>query len=246
MLSGKTAIVTGAAHGIGRATVKMMCDAGVQVVAMDMDADGLAEANTICGGQLKLVTVDLRDAAATQAAFETAKKLIGTPDILVNNVGQGARERASSFVDSQPDSWDFLIDICLKTTINCTHLVIGDMLERGSGKIVNIASDSAYIGAKASAVYAAAKNGVIGFTRSLAREIAESGINVNAIAPGYIQTRATAALPAEMVAKAKAETPMGILGEPDDIAHAIVFFAGPGSRYITGQTLIVNGGRWMN
>jgi len=246
MLSGKTAIVTGAAHGIGRATVKMMCDAGVQVVAMDMDADGLAGANTICGGQLKLVTVDLRDAAATQAAFEAANKLIGTPDILVNNVGQGARERASSFVDSQPDSWDFLIDICLKTTINCTHLVIGDMLERGSGKIVNIASDSAYIGAKASAAYAAAKNGVIGFTRSLAREIAESGITVNAIAPGYIQTRATDALPAEMVAKAKAETPMGILGEPDDIAHAIVFFAGPGSRYITGQTLIVNGGRWMN
>ncbi|OUS05159.1 hypothetical protein A9Q96_13785 [Rhodobacterales bacterium 52_120_T64] len=246
MLSGKTAIVTGAAHGIGRATVKMMCDGDVRVVAMDLDAEGLAEVNTICGGQLELLTVDLRNATATQAAFEAAKKLIGTPDILVNNVGQGARERASSFVDSQPDSWDFLIDICLKTTINCTHLVVGDMLERGSGKIVNIASDSAYIGAKASAAYAAAKNGVIGFTRSLAREIAESGISVNAIAPGYIQTRATAALPAEMVAKAKAETPMGILGEPDDIAHAVLFFAGPGSRYITGQTLIVNGGRWMN
>jgi NAD(P)-dependent dehydrogenase (short-subunit alcohol dehydrogenase family) len=245
-IENQIAIVTGAAHGIGRATAKLLAEAGARVVLMDRDTDGLADAQALIGTQVTCIPVDLLDPAATTTAFAQAEKEFGLADILVNNVGQGARERASTFRASEPESWDFMIDICLKTTIACTHQVIGGMQDRKSGKIVNIASDSAYIGAKASAAYAAAKNGVIGFTRSLAREVARDGVSVNAVAPGYIRTRATDALPPEFVEKAKDETPMGHLGEPEDIARAVLFFAGPGSRYITGQSLIVNGGRWMN
>ena len=112
--------------------------------------------------------------------------------------------------------------------------------------IVNIASDSAFIGSKSSAAYAAAKAGVIGFTRSLSRELAEFSITVNAIAPGYIKTRAMDQLPRAFVEKAIAETPLKRLGEPDDIAHAVAFFTSEQAGFVTGQTLIVNGGRWMN
>ena len=246
-LEGRTAVVTGAAHGIGRAIAHRLASEGACVVLMDRDAKGLKVALAEIGRErATIVAVDLLDGDAVAAAFVTARDLLGVPEILVNNVGQGARERAVPFRDSTPDLWDFLIDICLKTTIACTRQVIGGMQDRGSGKIVNIASDSAYLGAKAAAAYAAAKNGVIGFTRSLAREVAADGISVNAVAPGYIRTRAQDNLPSEFVEKAIAETPMGRMGEPEDIARAVAFFAGPGSRYITGQSLIVNGGRWMN
>jgi len=150
------------------------------------------------------------------------------------------------FRESDPQLSDFLIKISLQTTIDCSRQVVASMCDRHGGKIVNIASDSAFIGSKSAAAYAAAKAGVIGFTRSLSRELAPFQINVNAIAPGYIKTRASTLLPKAFIDKAIEETPLGFLGEPEDVANAVAFFASDESRYVTGQTLIVNGGRWMN
>lgn len=249
MLQDRIAVVTGAAHGIGRATAMLLAARGARVALLDVDAvalDATAEALRATGGSCSIGVVDLTVEEDVANIFQTIRAEFGPPDILVNNVGQGARENASSFAASTSDSWDFLISICLRTTILCRHRVIDDMQRRKSGKIINISSDSAFIGAKASAAYAAAKGGVISFTRSLARELAADRINVNAISPGYVRTRAIELLPKHHSEKALTETPMGMFGEPEDIANAVLFFASDMSRYITGQTLIVNGGRWMN
>ena len=245
-LSNNHALVTGAGQGIGRAIALGLVDAGANVSALDLDQAALDETVSMRpAGAIRGIGVDLLDPEATAIAITAARDAGGPVDILVNNVGQGAREKASCFIESDPAHWDFMIDICLKTTIRCTHLILPDMTERGTGKIVNISSDSAYFGARASAVYAAAKNGVIGFTRSLARELANQGISVNAVAPGYIQTRAMDRLPTELIDKARADTPMGKLGTPEDVARMVVFLVGEGSNFVTGQTIIVNGGRWM-
>lgn len=249
LLNDKIVVVTGAAHGIGRATAIKLAGEGAHVALFDLDEAGLTETANIvgvAGGRTLCTPVNLLQEDAVTAAFQRVRSALGPVDILVNNVGQGAREKASSFAASSKDSWDFLIAICLQTTIMCSHQVVADMQARKRGKIVNISSDSAMIGAKASAAYAAAKGGVISFTRSLSRELAADGINVNAVAPGYIRTRALELLPASLSRKALAETPMGMFGEPEDIANAVLFFASDMSRYVTGQTLIVNGGRWMN
>jgi NAD(P)-dependent dehydrogenase (short-subunit alcohol dehydrogenase family) len=249
MLAGKIAAITGPAHGIGRATAIMLARHGADLALLDRDAAALADvaAEIVSLGRRALpVAGDLTDRAHIKSSFAHIRDELGPVDILVNNVGQSARERAAAFRDFDPGLSDFLVRLCLQVTMDCTQEVIGAMQDRNSGKIVNIASDSAYTGSKSAAPYAAAKAGVIGFTRSLAREVARHRITVNAIAPGWIRTRATDLLPAAYVEQAIAETPMGFLGHPDDIANAVLFFASDMSRYATGQTLIVNGGRWMN
>ncbi len=245
----RVALVTGAAQGIGRSIALRLAADGADLALMDLDGDGLAilAADIRALGRRSLaLPIDMLDRRAMEGAFATAAKELGPVDILVNNVGQSARENAAPFWEAGPELADFLVDICLHTTMDATRLVVPAMRERGYGRIVNIASDSAYIGSKSSAAYAAAKAGVIGFTRSLARELAPFQVTVNAVAPGYIRTRAMEQLPAEFIEKAIAETPLGMLGEPDDIAHAVSYFASEGASYVTGQSLIVNGGRWMN
>lgn len=245
----KVATVTGSANGIGRAAaLRLSCD-GAAVALLDRDADGLAETGRLiseAGGRPFALVGDLTDAAFVEDSFGRIASQLGPVDILVNNVGQSAREQASEFWCSEPALWQFMIDISLMTTMLCSRQVVVGMRERRYGRIINISSEAAFIGSKNATSYAAAKAGVIGFTRSLARELAPFHVAVNAVAPGYTRTQALDRLPAEIVQKAIAEIPLGFVGEPEDIAHAVAFFASDESRYITGQTLLVNGGRWTN
>lgn len=245
----QVAVVTGAANGIGRAIALRMADEGLSVGLLDIDGQGLtslAAEVEARGAAAQAVETDMLDRAAIRSAFDSVVQALGPVNILVNNVGQSARDMAAPFWEAGPDLADFLVRICLHTTMDAAREVVPAMRAHQYGRIINIASDSAFIGSKSAAAYAAAKAGVIGFTRSLSRELAEFGITVNAIAPGYIHTRAMDLLPQAFVEKAISETPLRRLGEPADIAHAVAFFASEQAGFVTGQTLIVNGGRWMN
>jgi acetoacetyl-CoA reductase/3-oxoacyl-[acyl-carrier protein] reductase len=170
---------------------------------------------------------------------------LGPVDVLFNNVGQSARERAGPFADSEEATWRFVIEVSLMTAMRTTRLVAPGMIARGRGRIINMSTESAFYGDTGLADYAAAKMGVVGFTRSLARELAPHRINVNAVAPGAIRTRAHDRLPPAVIDRVRSTVPMGFVGDPGDVANTVVFLASGASRYITGQTLLIDGGRWM-
>lgn len=248
-LKDQVAVVTGAASGIGRAVATQYAKEGARVALLDIDAEAVqSAANALAreGAVMALpIAVDLLDEVQVQQAFRRIAEEVGPVDVLLNNVGQSARENASTFRRSQSSSWDLMLSICLRTAIVCTHQVIGAMQDRRRGRIVNISSDAAYIGSRSSAAYAAAKGGVIGFTKSLAQEVAADGVTVNSVAPGPTRTRAAQLLPPAIVEQMLKGIPMGSMCEPEDIANAVLFLSTEQSRFITGQTLMVNGGRWM-
>ena len=243
---GKIAVVTGGANGIGRASARRFAQDGATVAVLDIEAVPLGETVGLIerdGGKALALPCDLLDRAAMTAAFQTIERDLGPVDILLNNVGQTARERASEFWCSEPEIWDFVIGISLMSTLFCSRLVVPSMRERKSGKIVSIASDSPINGDHGIADYSAAKAGVMGFTRSLARELAPFGVNVNAVCPGGTNTRGPKRLPKETYDRALASIPMGQMCEPEDIANGVSFLASDEARFITGQALVINGGR---
>ena len=247
-LVGRVAFVSGAANGIGRASALRLAREGADLVVVDREREPLdlvAGEIRELGRSVLSVEADWTDASAVRDAFGSARGRFGRIDILFNNVGQSARERASEFHLSEEETWRFVIEISLVTTMRATRLVVEEMRERRSGRIVNMSTESAFYGDVGFADYAAAKMGVVGFTRSLARELAPYHVNVNAVCPGAIRTRAHDRLPREVIDRVRTSVPMGFVAEPEDVAGVVAFLASDDARYVTGQSILIDGGRWM-
>ncbi len=247
-LAERICVVTGAANGIGRASALCLAREGADVAILDREADTLAavarEITTIGRRALPLV-LDCTQASEVERAFRTIRNEFGRVDVLFNNVGQSAREKASEFWQSDPATWRFVLEVSLMSAMLSTRQVVGEMRERRRGKIINMSSESGFYGDVGLVDYGAAKMGVIGFTRALARELAPFQVNVNAVAPGAIRTRAHDRLPVEVIDRIRNGTPMGYIAEPEDVGNVVVFLASEESRFMTGQSLLIDGGRWM-
>ena len=247
-LAGRIAMVTGAANGIGRASALRLAREGADLIVVDREAEPLQEAARAieaAGRQALPIVADWTDAGAVRDAVTVARGRFERIDILFNNVGQSARERASEFHLSVEETWRFVIEVSLLATMRATRLIVEEMRARRSGRIVNMSTESAFYGDVGFVDYAAAKMGVVGFTRSLARELAPFHVNVNAVCPGAIRTRAHDRLPKEVIDKVRTSVPMGFVAEPEDVAGVVAFLASDDARYITGQSILIDGGRWM-
>ena len=243
---GKTVVITGAAHGIGAATARRFLAEGARVAAIDREADGFADLEARADdGRLLTIAGDCTDVDALADFHARTHAAFGPIDVLFNNVGQSGRERATEFHQSSEEVWRFVMEVSLFTTMRMARLVAPAMRERRCGRIVNMSSDAAFVGDTGLADYAAAKMGVVGFTRALARELAPFGVTVNAVAPGAIRTRAHDSLAPEVIDRIKAGAPAGYIAEPEDVAGCVAFLASDDARYVTGQTLLIDGGRWM-
>ena len=241
----KVVLVTGAANGIGAACARRFAGDGAKVAVIDRDARGFdAALADLPSDRVFWMAGDCTDFATLSAFHAKAVERFGAVDILVNNVGQSGRERASEFHLSDEDVWRFVLEVSLICTMRMSRLVCAGMRERG-GRFINMSSDAALVGDTELADYVAAKMGVIGFTRALARELAPFRATVNAVAPGAIRTQAHDKLPKDSIDRIIRGTPTGFIGVPEDVAAAVAFLASDEARFITGQTLLVDGGRWM-
>jgi len=244
-LVGKVALVTGAAQGIGKAVALLLARNGADMVVSDINlekAEETAKEVQTLGRKALTIKVDVAKLGDVEKMVEGILAQFGKVDILVNNAGI-ARDKL--ILRMTEEDWDAVLNINLKGTFNCTKAVVRHMSKQKSGKIVNIASVVGEMGNAGQGNYAASKAGVIGFTKTIAREFAQRGINVNAIAPGYIETPMTDALPEKAKEELKRLIPMDRLGRPEDVAEAVLFLVSEASSYITGQVLNVNGGIYM-
>ncbi len=242
--SGRHVVITGAANGIGRASALRFAREGARLFLADIEEEPLAATAAACrsaGVEVATATLDL----TVREAVERALADLGPVDVLFNNVGQSARERARPFHESDPDTWRFVLNVSLLTTMLVSRQIVPGMRAAAAGRIINMSSESAVYGDLGMVDYASAKMGVIGFTRALARELAPFRVNVNAVAPGAIRTRAHDRLPKEVIDKVRNSVPLGFVAEPEDVAGVVAFLASDDARYITGQTLLIDGGRWM-
>jgi len=244
-LAGQVALVTGAGRGIGRAIALKFASAGADVFCISRTQENSEKVATeirALGRRAWALAVDVADAAAVATAAETALKEAGKVDILVNNAGV---TRDGLLMRMSDADWDTVINTNLKGAFNFTKSLTRAFLKQRSGRIINVASVIGLIGNAGQANYAASKAGLIGFTKSVAKELASRGITANVLAPGFIATDMTAVLKEDMKAEVLKQIPLGSLGEPEDIANAALFLASAEARYITGQVLAVDGGMVM-
>jgi 3-oxoacyl-[acyl-carrier protein] reductase len=247
LLAGQIALVTGATRGIGAAIALALAQRGVRVIGTATSADGVSKiiaagAGIAGAGSIKGIQLDVTDGAAVQAAVDAIHKEYGGLHILVNSAGITRDMLAMRLKD---EDWDAVIDTNLKAVFRTSRAAMRGMMKQRYGRIVNITSVVGASGNPGQANYAAAKAGVAGMTRALARELGSRGITVNCVAPGFIDTDMTANLPPEQKAALLGQIPLGTLGKPADVAHAVAFLASPEASYITGQELHVNGGMYM-
>jgi 2-hydroxycyclohexanecarboxyl-CoA dehydrogenase len=250
-LKGKVVIVTGGGGGIGGATCRRFAEEGAKVAVLDIDeaaAAAVADAISKKGGQAAAFACDITEHADCQDAVGKAEAAFGPVDVLVNNAGWDVFK---PFVETTPADWDKLIAINLTGPLNMHHAVLPGMAARKRGRIVNVSSDAARVGSSGEAVYAACKAGLVGFSKTVAREHARNGITVNVVCPGIVNTKLYADYkkgarnPEKLDEAFRRAIPLGRLGEPDDLHGAICFFASDDAAFITGQVVSVSGGLTM-
>jgi 2-hydroxycyclohexanecarboxyl-CoA dehydrogenase len=242
-LAGSTALVTGGAGGIGRHIAVRLAEVGARVAVLDVNEDGAKRVAAEVGGIA--VCADLTDRDDIGEAFRRVGDELGPVDILVNNAGW---DKVGPFVESDPDVWDVLIAINLWAPIQLTRLALPSMIDRRGGRLIYISSDAARVGSSGEAVYSACKGGIISFAKTIAREVARTGVTSNAVCPGPTDTplmREAAGDNPKLIAALERAIPAGRLGTPDDVAPAVAFLATEEAGFITGQTLSVSGGLTM-
>ena len=244
-LKDKVALVTGAARGIGREIAVSFAKEGCDIVAWDInmqETDELARTVEGCGRKFMAQEVDITDAAKVSEAANKILDKLGKVDILVNNAGI---TKDNLLLRMSEAEWDAVIDVNLKGTFNCIKAASKLMIKQRSGKIINIASIIGIIGNAGQANYSVSKAGIIALTKTMAKELACRNINVNAVAPGFIQTEMTAKLPEDVQRKMLEAIPLSKFGSPKDVAALCVFLASEEANYITGQTIVIDGGMVM-
>ena len=244
-LADQVAIITGGARGIGREIALLFAKEGADIALFDVNAEQLAQTVgelRALGRRAEGFVVDVTDPQTVEDAVSKVLDKLSRIDILINNAGITQDGLLVRMSDAQ---WDRVLDINLKGTFLCTRAVSKVMLKARRGRIVSIASIIGLIGNAGQANYAASKAGIIGLTKSVAKELASRGVTANAIAPGFIKTEMTDRLPEDVRQRMLAQIPLGILGEPRDVAQAALFLVSDAARYVTGQVLVVDGGLVM-
>lgn len=239
--------ITGGSRGIGRAVALRFAEEKAKIVIVHYDPDESASHDTLnslteLGAEAESHKVDVSTYGDVEVLFRDILSRFEKLDVLVNNAGI---TRDTLLMRMSEDDWDAVMRVNLKSVFNCTHAVIRPMIKRRGGRIINISSVVGRIGNVGQANYAASKAGIIGFTKTVAREVAARGITVNAVAPGFIDTEMTASLPDRVKESFLEQIPLGRAGKPEDVAEAVYWLCSPAAGYITGQTIHVNGGMFM-